>query len=680
MSFAWDSTDDALAFSEELSAIMIDQANGRGLSVDRLKTELLRLQDVLRVLCKYSNIKIASLWKLKERARHASLLTSYVKGAGAVPLAPKHLRQKNYVVPFDDPQLSSILNSLERKYEPGFGHFKPVQFGLVSQMPKSGKFVQTDLTSEHSAEYLIAIPFGSLCVQSEGTISVPNFLLNLFCSADSFCLPNQSMLNAVLSKLTSGVCALIDRRIGMITESMSSVSLEGENAGADLAIESVLSKVVPDFIRSEFAIRLAPKVDSGFELKFARRVNRWRPMDDEDIPLSEADANDMGDQFHELFRNRSMESSVTSDRRTDAMVVPTPLLERIQFCFPAQRIVSAIVGEVRNRSGTSAEGYLLLLNRVNDLSRINGVGGTTRDYFDWEDEIYLSTICSVLDFINELFVAEETRLRGAHILSHEMHAPTSFVYATAERLRNHFDGKREMPKKMAAREMRDILAVSELQSALIDRLMIGLQVGAVAPSQKYRVSRVRTQHIADEVVRMVLPICRRNEVPQTNIKMTSFPTLFIDRRAILQILLNITTNAIKYCDPSRKQDFYLRAYAEHCTVSELSSTNMPKATLQKLNSLSMNRGTLMTFEDGGIGIPKRMQNTIFKAGVRGRSAEVLAQIGVGLGLSVVRNIARDHFGDIWLENHKGPTTFQVFFPQMVEDGSYQKLIEWTGVS
>jgi signal transduction histidine kinase len=59
--------------------------------------------------------------------------------------------------------------------------------------------------------------------------------------------------------------------------------------------------------------------------------------------------------------------------------------------------------------------------------------------------------------------------------------------------------------------------------------------------------------------------------------------------------------------------------------------------------------------DSGPGIPESEQERIFKPFVRGEASRSKDTGGNGLGLSIARNIARAHGGELTLRNGKGGT-------------------------
>ena len=229
---------------------------------------------------------------------------------------------------------------------------------------------------------------------------------------------------------------------------------------------------------------------------------------------------------------------------------------------------------------------------------------------------------------------------------------------------------------MKRRELSDIMDVTRLQSELVNGWMLGLKASGTAPAEHYFPQQTDLNEIAESTSRLMIPYCRRFEVPRENIKILGrFPVLYMDSKAVSQVFMNIMGNAVKYSFQGR--DFLLRVSAETVTLEELGSTQMDARTLDRFDRLRVRGGWLFDFADQGIGVSATYRERIFAAGVRDTSSEkVLSRLGAGLGLSVVRGIMRDHFGDAWLENLSRPTLFHVFFPDILKRDDYEHLEEW----
>jgi len=72
--------------------------------------------------------------------------------------------------------------------------------------------------------------------------------------------------------------------------------------------------------------------------------------------------------------------------------------------------------------------------------------------------------------------------------------------------------------------------------------------------------------------------------------------------------------------------------------------------------------TIIAFNDG-TPIPPEVQTTIFQPYRRGEVEEREAGSGLGLGLFIVREIARAHDGDVALESTESGTSFTVRLPR-----------------
>ena len=71
----------------------------------------------------------------------------------------------------------------------------------------------------------------------------------------------------------------------------------------------------------------------------------------------------------------------------------------------------------------------------------------------------------------------------------------------------------------------------------------------------------------------------------------------------------------------------------------------------------------ITVADNGIGVPKNQMEKLFTKFFRGTNAVKQETNGTGLGLYIVKNIARRHGGDVWAKSEEGKgTTFYLALP------------------
>ena len=80
----------------------------------------------------------------------------------------------------------------------------------------------------------------------------------------------------------------------------------------------------------------------------------------------------------------------------------------------------------------------------------------------------------------------------------------------------------------------------------------------------------------------------------------------------------------------------------------------------------------ITIADNGIGVPKNQMEKLFTKFFRGTNAVKQETDGTGLGLYIVKNIARRHGGDVWAKSEEGKgTTFYLVLP-LKENEANQK--------
>jgi len=158
------------------------------------------------------------------------------------------------------------------------------------------------------------------------------------------------------------------------------------------------------------------------------------------------------------------------------------------------------------------------------------------------------------------------------------------------------------------------------------------------PSQQ----EVDLQALAAEVVRQVDEMASARDVV-IRINVAEVPPLLIDSARLELVLLNLVSNAIKYCDPS-KPDRFIEVAAS------LTSTEM----------------CAIIVRDNGLGIAEQDQTAIFDRFFRAHSHldHALGVTGTGLGLAIVAECVRELDGSIRCESSLGSgTTFLISVPR-----------------
>ncbi len=109
-----------------------------------------------------------------------------------------------------------------------------------------------------------------------------------------------------------------------------------------------------------------------------------------------------------------------------------------------------------------------------------------------------------------------------------------------------------------------------------------------------------------------------------------------DGNRLHNLIINLVDNALKYSSPSRPVEVYL---------SKLENTALVKV------------------RDFGPGIPEDQQERLFEPFYRGLHQEASPHSGLGLGLTICKEIVDRHDGRIWCESQEGSgSTFIVQLP------------------
>jgi signal transduction histidine kinase len=158
------------------------------------------------------------------------------------------------------------------------------------------------------------------------------------------------------------------------------------------------------------------------------------------------------------------------------------------------------------------------------------------------------------------------------------------------------------------------------------------------PSQQ----EVDLQALAAEVVRQVDEMATARDVV-IRINAAEVPPLLIDSARLELVLLNLVSNAIKYCDPS-KPDRFIEVAASP-TSDEMCN---------------------IIVRDNGLGIAEQDQTAIFDRFFRAHSHldHALGVTGTGVGLAIVAECVRELDGSIRCESSLGSgTTFLISVPR-----------------
>lgn len=162
----------------------------------------------------------------------------------------------------------------------------------------------------------------------------------------------------------------------------------------------------------------------------------------------------------------------------------------------------------------------------------------------------------------------------------------------------------------------------------------------------YAMENIELPSLLGEIVTMIEPLLQSKrlvcEVALVGEALASRATLYADREKVQQILLNLLTNAIKFTPAEGRIELVAAAGDDPAT-------------------------TCVKVSDTGIGIPSTKLAQIFDPFVQAGPRPTGQQDGVGLGLSISRNLARGMGGDLVAESVVGEgTTLTLTLPRSAE--------------
>ena len=231
--------------------------------------------------------------------------------------------------------------------------------------------------------------------------------------------------------------------------------------------------------------------------------------------------------------------------------------------------------------------------------------------------------------------SDEQRREFVANVSHELRTPITNVRSYAETL---VEAGEELPPETGRSFLGVILSESDRMTKLVQDLL------ALSKFDAGEVDFRMEPFDACQAVRKVYEAMRLDVAKHgldLNLSLPAGPAWVLgDRDRIEQVIINITTNAVRY-------------------TSEGGSVEMSAAL--------KGSEVLLSVQDTGIGIPKEDIPRIFDRFYRVDKARSRALGGTGLGLSIAFEIVRRHNGRMEIESEVGKgTTMTVYLPCLAE--------------
>ncbi len=228
------------------------------------------------------------------------------------------------------------------------------------------------------------------------------------------------------------------------------------------------------------------------------------------------------------------------------------------------------------------------------------------------------TVLAALQLRREARFATERSDFVANV-SHELRTPLAQVRLVLDTLRLGRDTDPAVRASALDLADREVLRLQHLVEGLL-RFARG--------ARRDETPRVATDAAAEarQVAREFAPLAAPRSITIQVTGVESFPAT-LRRGALRQVLLNLLDNAVKY--------------------------GRDGAPVVIDVARDAGGGLRLSVTDAGPGVPAAERERIWRPYARGREATARAAGGSGIGLTVVREIARDHGGEAWVEDAPG---------------------------
>lgn len=249
--------------------------------------------------------------------------------------------------------------------------------------------------------------------------------------------------------------------------------------------------------------------------------------------------------------------------------------------------------------------------------------------------------------ITQLKRLEEARMEFVVNVSHELRTPITAIRGYAETLlddglKNQDEARKflEIIHRNAERLGRLLNDLLDLSNIELDRTPLSIRPLGVAEAVR-------------QAVAMLAPQAERKAVRLATEFPDALPPVLADRDRLLQILVNLIDNAVKYTPEGGS----VAVTARQVTGSTGHIVDSARS-VDELATRPVDHGGLVEIavEDTGIGIPAKDLPRITERFYRVDKARSRDLGGTGLGLAIVKHLVQAHHGRLAIESEPGKGT------------------------
>jgi signal transduction histidine kinase/CheY-like chemotaxis protein len=261
--------------------------------------------------------------------------------------------------------------------------------------------------------------------------------------------------------------------------------------------------------------------------------------------------------------------------------------------------------------------------------------------------------------LNKSLIMKENFLNK---VNHEIRNPTNIIHVLTKDMLENYKKWNESKRSEALRQ------ISENSKRLFDLVTNWIDISSLSTTKhlKFHVEQHNLFQVISESVKDIAVLARNKKIKvvfkKQQVTDLEEYNISFNKERIEQVIQNLGTNAIKF-SPSNS------------TIT----VDIYKDVLKQENGKKMS-GLCVSIADEGSGIKKEDLEGMFESFVRGCDAKSKpSDVGLGLGLSISREVIINHGGKIWVENNDGMhgCTFYFFIPFKIPLSVQERAIEST---
>lgn len=253
------------------------------------------------------------------------------------------------------------------------------------------------------------------------------------------------------------------------------------------------------------------------------------------------------------------------------------------------------------------------------------------------------SVLVVLQDLTEMNRLERVRRDFVANISHELRTPLASIKLMTETLHAVLEDDPQVARDFLNRVDLEIDSLTQLVRELLE--LSRIESGQV----KLNLRATDLRELVLQAAERMEPQAERNGLKLVvNVgKEDSFPLALADPDRLMQVLINLVHNAIKFTP------------INGCITLSVARFVSPNRS----NLISDGDKVVVRVSDTGVGIPPDDLARIFERFYKVDKARTGAETGTGLGLAIAKHIVQAHGGQIWAESEYGQgSTFSFTIP------------------